>query len=549
MNLKKLTALFMTFIITASVLLFTACTGNNGVMGLTVDDECYVNVSPDISYTQSTYDSTIENIQSLSNIVEKQTASDLSCSLLAGITSIQLTQLIDACSLARIYYDTDMSDETNYNGYVDLMSKYSECMNEFKKLYEPFSTSKYKTIFFGDASDTEIAELVAKAVSSDELVELEDQVVSLQTRFDAMTNAQILGEEWKSLYRQFVTTENQISDFYGYDDYMTYCFPNVYYRDYGVSDAQTYINNLSDTVVNSAIASYQSLSAAQENISEERMDELDNIFDSYFLSAESQQLLDGFYSSLGSEIYSVYKQFISEGYYFIASSDNAYQGAYTSYFYTLASPYIYFSESYATVETFVHEFGHYLNFYLCDINDISSSYELKETQSQAAEWLLLNYVAENIITDEEEKSYVVQNKYFDSTYLILVSAYVASAEISFYQSDSIDAIDFDAVFADCFTELYGENLPECYNGFIKPESYFRLVAIGNPGYYLSYSVSLISSLEIYVAGFTDYDYAVAIYTGVVKSPSGYVDVLESYGLSSPFEKTTITEITTVLASI
>lgn len=530
MKIKKLIAVFVSLIILLSSLSLVGCSFSNDVMGLTIDSECTVNKVAKISYSQDTYDSTLENLQKLNDMVQKEEASDFSCQILCTLVSVQLYKLIDAVNVSMLYYYTNTADQINADGYMDLYSKYTYAFNEFKKLYSLFANSKYKTIFYGDdMTDEEIQELVDQTVTSDELVELNNQIVALQQEYDGFSTAQILGSDFDDLYTSLVTLNNSLSEIYGYDNYLVYSYENEYDREFLPGDTLLYTEVLSQGFVSTAETAYATASGLETSLGSEKIDELETILYSYFGNSDSLTLLDGFYQSLGDDIYSVFKQTISNGYYYIAGNKDAYQGAYTSYFVSLGAPYMYFASNYATVETFVHEFGHYLRYYFMG-SDANASYELMETHSQGAEWLFMSYLSQ--VLEEDEWTYVVNDKFVNDSYSVALCAVVGASEVDVYSLDSLDDVDYAKIVSKWSKKVFGEKIPDIYAGYYTPEQYFRLVVVNNPGYYISYSVSLISSLELYVVSLSSYDQAVEVYVNLLNATE-YLSTLTENGFDSP----------------
>lgn len=547
MKTKKILALLLCFVMAFSALSFTGCLGPKDVMGLKIDEECYVNKTPSIGYSEKTYNDTVKNIASLKTLVEKEEASDLACQILSLLVSTELYKLIDALSLANVYYYSDMSDEKNRNGYEDLYAKYSTIINEFKKLYPLFAESKYKTIFFGeDATDEEIQELVSKAVVSDELVALNGKVLALTTRYNDFTDAQIDGKEFDELYTELVNDLNKTGKIYGFDNYLQYSYAMEYSRDFTPADTLNFVNLLSGDVLNTVERSLNNCNDAIDSLGEDKLDKLDGILDAPFTSDDSKTILDGFYRSLGDEIYDVYKHVLNNGYYFIAQSENAYAGAFTNYFNTIGEPFMYFSSAYASVGTFVHEFGHYCRYYFKGNND-EGSYELMETHSQGAEWLFACYVSDTL--SDAEKSYFINSKFFEDSYMVLVSACVGAAEVDIYSLADLSGADYYDIVGKRKTQLFGATFPEFYSAFITPEKYFRRVAVNSPGYYISYSVSLISSIQLFVKGAESYETGVASYQSILKTDKDYVGALKEAEIGSPFEKTTINAICSTFSNV
>lgn len=547
MKLRKLFALVIAFVVVLSSFSFVGCSGSKDVMGLKIDEECYVNKTPTIGYSEKNYNDAMENIRKLTELVEKQQSSDLACQILCLLVSSQLYKLIDALNVANLYYYTNTQNQLNQEGYSDLYDKYTVAMNEFKKLYGLFADSRYKTIFYGDISDEEIAELVKKAVSSDELVSLTNKVVELQTRYDGFTNEQKLGADFDGVYKELVVTENSIATEYGYENFMNYSYDMEYSRDFTPSDTLNFVELLSNGVVTTAQSAYENSVDATMALTDERIDELEAILNDSFTTEKSQSVLDGFYRSLGDDIYSIYRHVMKNGYYYIAYGENAYDGAFTNYFVTLNEPFMYFSSAYATVQTFVHEFGHYCRFYLLGNGD-ESSYELMETHSQGAEWLFMSYLTSSLF--EEEKSYLVNDRFVSDSYMILLAAIVGASEVDVYNLESLDGVNFDTIVKKYSDMVLGSTFPAVYSGYIKPDQYFRFVAVNNPGYYISYSVSLIASIDLYVESLTSYNDAVAAYWNILNAQdANYITLLTDNGLGSPFDLATITKICTVFANL
>lgn len=72
-----------------------------------------------------------------------------------------------------------------------------------------------------------------------------------------------------------------------------------------------------------------------------------------------------------------------------------------------------------------------------------------------------------------------------------------------------------------------------------PENYWHYAIVANSLYYLSYAVSLIPTLEIYVtAEEQGFEQAVRLYKTLsdVETGETFLEVLEKAGLSSPFDE-------------
>jgi oligoendopeptidase F len=103
--------------------------------------------------------------------------------------------------------------------------------------------------------------------------------------------------------------------------------------------------------------------------------------------------------------------------------------------------------------------------------------------------------------------------------------------------------DFDAIMTEI--KSAGEYSGVTSN-FIDPCEYWKRVAVSNPVYYVSYSVSAVASLNIYAMALEDVDAAYASYRALVETPGieemGYVEALTAAGVASPFEQSSHSKI-------
>jgi oligoendopeptidase F len=83
-----------------------------------------------------------------------------------------------------------------------------------------------------------------------------------------------------------------------------------------------------------------------------------------------------------------------------------------------------------------------------------------------------------------------------------------------------------------------------------PYEYWRMVAISNPVYYISYAISAVAAVEIYALAVEDADAAFVAYTTLVEGVTpedGFLNALKKAGLTTPFEESTYEKISGVLA--
>ena len=549
---KKLFKTLICALLTAAVLcLATGCAIFNFFKsdGKAFAEHTYVNCDDfKFNYTQDEFDAYLETISDTYDAAINPKTSNLKFSLLITDLTMHRLRLVDSYHLARILYYADTTNQENYQAFIDIDTKYNTSTNEFNKLYEVVYKSPFKEDFYGEMTDEEIEELIRYRAPSDEKVALNNQITDIQTRFNALSRAEKLSPAFDGYYKELIDAQNALAVLNNFESFNEESYAVTYARDYTPQDTLYYTQLIKDELfgsIQSAVTSYNGLLGT---INESQISEYNALLNTPFYTAEGKAILDGFYKTLGTEIYDAYTQLINEGYYYIAHSENAYQGAFTSYFSSISAPYMYFSASnpyYVSVNTFVHEFGHYLNFYFAGSNG-DATYELMETHSQGAEWLFAAYLEDKV--EKAGYDYIIGNKLQSDGYTIILSSLVGAFEVHAYENPLEDGKTYDDLMISIKNDVYGSGTLEgLFTGVMSPETYFRLVTIPNPSYYISYSVSLISSLELYALATNDYANAVDVYTKLLKMQNGYVESLNEVGLSSPFEAETYALISQVFS--
>ena len=460
----------------------------------------------------------------------------------------ELVRLANSLSLYEIAYYADTTNDVAFERYNNCDNYYTEFWTLYEALYAPMAESCYREVFFEDMTDEEIADMVASAVTDPALVELTNRKNEYENTFDNFTDRELMGDTFDALYKNYVDVSNEIAAMYGYENYLDFAYAEVFSRDFTPQNVLDYVNGLNENMVSIAETAFDEIVNIISNIGYYEYFACFDLLDAPFMETSSLALLDGFYRSLGDEIYGIYQSLMSDGYYYIASDENAMQTAFTSTFMTDDGngtiPYLFFSQSYATVSTFVHEFGHYCNMYLADGRG-GESYEVMESQSQGAEWLFYAYLANSGILNEEEARRLAIYQLFKSAWYIVQGGLLGALDIAVYTETLPATPDFDSMMDGVISAAFPSGLPEFlfYDGEEEVYSYYRACAIGNSqAYYISYSLSLISSIEIFVRASENYAAGAATYCELLGYSSDYLATLTEIGLLSPFTIEAFTEI-------
>ena len=107
--------------------------------------------------------------------------------------------------------------------------------------------------------------------------------------------------------------------------------------------------------------------------------------------------------------------------------------------------------------------------------------------------------------------------------------------------------DFDAIMEEIKS---ASEYSGVIDNFIDPCKYWKRVAVSNPVYYVSYSVSAVASLNIYAMALEDADVAMATYRALVEidgiEDMGYVEALGAAGVVNPFDEDAHRNIATLI---
>ena len=178
-----------------------------------------------------------------------------------------------------------------------------------------------------------------------------------------------------------------------------------------------------------------------------------------------------------------------------------YEGAYVDYIEDIELPIVYFGEGYDSTSTVAHEFGHYMNA-IYNGAAYKQSFDLCETHSQGQEMLFLHYMKNRL--DGDVLKLVEGYSILVAVETIILSTQIDCFEQAIYLNyydgpgaerimadGKITADEYDAVYAG-ISEYLG--IEEAY----RVKEYWRYVTITSPCYYISYAVSGVNALQIYV---------------------------------------------------
>lgn len=454
-------------------------------------------------------------------------------------------------TLASIIYYCDMSEEVaserhknTTDMFYDLQDKY---MTSCRTMY---LESKFSAELFADWSEEELKELEEYDPT---VVTLKKEIEDLQMQFDD------LGYDWGTtdlndaateLYVQIVTKNNELAKLNGYDNYYDYASENVYGRDYGKEELASF----RQFVIEYIAPNYNTVSKQYigwKGLSEWKQNAFIDFVQEKFDKTTKNYLVNYLDSLEGTMGDSMRHMFENKNCVF-SNLGTSHPTAFQTYLYEDEKPFCLFGGSGQSATTMVHEIGHYA---AALQNPDIDNYDLCETHSQGNEFLFITFAEESLNKDvyATVRSYQLSTTY--ST--IIISTIIDEFEQRVYALESVEGMtseDFDNIMKDVCAQ-YGNDGMDGYSWIstyvTDPNEYWRLVAISNPVYYISYAISAVPALEIYAIATENYDAALTAYNGLIEGitpEDGFLGALKKAGLTTPFEEETYIKINDALVN-
>lgn len=337
-------------------------------------------------------------------------------------------------------------------------------------------------------------------------------------------------QEVGQILLQLVKVDNEIATLQGYDAYIDYAYDS-FYRDYSPNEAKQYIANVKELIPSLYTQLYKKNIAATA------------LLINYTYPDEATLLKNietGFISKY-PQLKPAYDYMRQYNLYDIENRENKSSGAFTTYFNYLDQPFIFINYSlpYETALTLIHEFGHYYSYYEIGMNN--GGLDLDETYSQAMELLAFD-AYDNIFQDEK----------------------LAEAAQIYILSSLLGAVIQGCLYDEFLQAVYQNpnmTVQEMNNLYVQLAKHYGFEADGrswstiahnfqSPFYYMSYSVSAVVALQIWLADLEEDKSGMEIYSKLIQAgkDEGFMHALSTAGLNNPLQKSTLQEITTTIQS-
>ena len=446
--------------------------------------------------------------------------------------------------LAEIMYYCDMKDEDLEETYSYMLDYYSNLVSQFYSLSQPFYDSCYREFYYYGMTEEEINAFLfdSNAVSNPRYTELKERNNAIEVELLALPEAQRLGGDTvPTLYAEFAKNNNEMAQIMGYENYLEYAYENVYSRDYtyqDVAQVTKYVKNNIAGLFNDTYAKWESMSLTQDDIDKIYL----QINDSFFNTLAPNTTVNDYIDLLVFDTNPDKNISFSDEFNKLMVDGNLFRGDYAGAFVTSIKdiPIAYFGKGYQNAFTIIHEFGHFMNEVYSAGTDANQSYDLLEMHSQGNEMLYLTFLETQLGKYEYEliETYQFLNMLNTIMSGLAVDAFEQAVYLNKYEGKNADTIMADnQITADEYDLLYKSIIEDFGTQEYQSTNYWRYgMTITSPCYYVSYSISAISVLQLYEMAATDgMDAAIDAYLKLMSyvdtdSDMSMADVLTQAGL-------------------
>ena len=445
--------------------------------------------------------------------------------------------IMDHSNLVYVEFCLDPQNEALFEEHTRLSGLVTDTIAKIYALYGKIYESALSESFYADWEEEDLKEALELSKTYTgafaKLKKERDELVASYEQLDR--NSSSFLKESAKYYEAIVSKNKELAALAGAESYSAYADASIYDRDFDGEQIDAFSSYVSKYLVPLARELLESLMTPSIFTLQNEMSMLTGYDLSFNLMKEK---LTPYYEELGEEYSSAFSEFTSSVY--TSKSSSSSPVAFTAYQDGANKAICYFGPGYQNLSTYTHELGHYIafSFSKCAI----SSVDLCEVHSQGNEWLYLSYSRQFYKAEFYEKltSYYLLNQMAT----MILACCCDLFERTVYQEENLTSEDYDDVFLQCIKDLGAYDFLKSYLGN-DLTSYWHHAIVSNSMYYLSYAVSLIPALELFlIAESSGLSKASAVYKklSTVESDAAFLNTVVSATLRSPFEEEIFAEI-------
>lgn len=420
--------------------------------------------------------------------------------------------------LADLKYCGDLTDsywESEYNYCSELIPQLDAALEQ---LYTALALSplrpQLEKSFFGEGffaayegdpvlDETYLALIEEEARLESEYYALSDEVAAADPEADH-------AEPMAALLAQLVAVRQEMAAYLGYESYADFAYYEIYYRSYTPEMAQAYLLSLKNVL----LEDYIRLSGSEVWEAAAEYCDAQGTF-GYLKEAAT---------NMGGTVKHAFDLLEEATLYDIAYGENKYDSSFCVYLWSYEEPFIFVSPWLDQTDklTFAHEFGHFVNDYVCGGSYAGT--DVAEVHSQAFEYLSLCYT--------ENSEALARYKLADS-----LSTFVECAAYALFEH-RLYALPPEELTAENILALYEQTCREFgFNSWDWDPGDFMTVVhfFTEPMYMVSYTVSNDVAMQFYQLERQTPGTGLALYEKILQSQdTDIIAFAETYGLENPF---------------
>ena len=428
------------------------------------------------------------------------------------------------------YFGYDLDEYENGGIYTDAVVSLMQRESELEDEYSSFSTATVEISYtrFGVAEPFKgtVDEVKAqlKQYFGNDTAAYSNALINVNNLYK-----QKLNELSKPIFIELIKVRRLIADELGYGSYTELAYENLGY-DYSSEDMLALLGDVGNYVF---------------TITDALTTEVFERYDPPKTSVDTVTLINTLYtvySDLGGTYKDAFSYMLQHGLYDISGkTENRYDGAFSTYLESNASPYIFITTSgnMSDYTVTAHEFGHFLDGYVNFGKEDSLS--IMEVSSETMELLTLLKL-KGILHNTEYKylTYVTISNYLYE--VLLAQSFYSAFEHMIYALDynEITEDKLVAIMKEAHTFIYGESSVE-----LKLSDAIIPHTVLYPCYVESYVTSALVSLDIFFMENESRDSGFALYEALINRTDkdlSFTERLEKAGIDSPFSSGKVEEI-------
>ena len=426
-------------------------------------------------------------------------------------------------ALADIHYSRDLTDtywEAEYNFCMENVGTVDAGLQElYYALAESPIRNALENAYFG--KDFFLA-YEGENLWDEAFLALLEEEGRLQNRYYELC-AEAMEEEYYSeeyfarcsepmteLLVELVRLRQEMAAALGYESYPEFAYDFYHYRDYKPAQAEAYLQEVGETLTDL----YRKINESDVWL----------LSAGYCSEADMYRYVQTAAENMGGLPGEAFALLEDGELYDLSYGVNKLDTSFEVYLWSYYQPYVFVSPYKDQTDklSFAHEFGHFLNDYVC--YGSMAGTDVAEVHSQAMEYLSLLYA--------EDTEALEIHKMADCLYVYIEQAAYALFEQKLYalEGEDLTAENVQALYRQIGTQFGFDSLQWDTRDFVMVEHFYT-----NPMYIVSYVVSNDVALQIYQMEQAEAGVGLKVYQQCLESSDSYLlEFAEHYGLESPF---------------